>query len=51
MISKSGAKFEERLIFCLKNDKTWVNFGTSTKKSKKFALWLVPFEQSMPRLI
>ena len=38
MISKSGAKFEERLIFCLKNDKTWVNFGTSTKKSKKFAL-------------
>ena len=33
MISKSGAKFEEKLIFCLKNDKNLVNFDPSTKKS------------------
>ena len=38
MIPKSGAKFEEKLIFCLKNDKNWVNFDPSTKKCKKFAL-------------
>ena len=38
MIPKSGAKFEEKLIFCFKNDKNLVNFDLSTKKSKKFAL-------------
>ena len=38
MIPKSGAKFEEKLIFCFKNDKNLVNFDPSTKKSKKFAL-------------
>ena len=30
MISKSGAKFEEKLISCLKNDKNLVNFDLST---------------------
>ena len=50
MIPKSGAKFEEKLIFCFKNDKNLVNFDLSTKKSKKFALWLVPFVQSIQRL-
>ena len=51
MISKSGAKFEkkkvEKLIFCFKNDKSLVNFDWSTKKSKKFACWLVSFVQSI----
>ena len=42
MKPKSDKKFEEKLIFCLKNDKNLVNFDPSTKKSKKFALWLVP---------
>ena len=50
MTPKSGAKFEEKLIFCFKNDKNLVNFDLSTKKSKKFALWLVPFVQSIQRL-
>ena len=30
MISKSGAKFEEKLISCFKNDKNLVNFDLST---------------------
>ena len=47
---ESGAKFEEKLIFCFKNDKNLLNFDLSTKKSKKFALWLVPFVQSIQRL-
>ena len=38
MISKSGTKFKEKLIFCFKNDKNLVNFDSSTKKSKKFVL-------------
>ena len=38
MIPKSGRKFEEKLNFCLKNDKNLVNFDPSTKKSKKFEL-------------
>ena len=38
MILKSGAKFEEKPIFCFKNAKNLVNFGPSTKKSKTFAL-------------
>ena len=38
MIRKSDVKFEGKLIFCFKNDKNLVNFGPSTKKSKKFAL-------------
>ena len=47
MIPKSGAQFEEKLIFCFKNDKNFVNLDPSTKKSKKCALWLVPFVQSI----
>ena len=35
MIPKNGAKLEEKLIFCFKNDKNLVNFDPSTKKSKK----------------
>ena len=35
MIPKSSAKFEEKLIFCLKNDKNQVNFDPGAKKSKK----------------
>ena len=38
MILKSGAKFEEKPIFCFKNDKNLVNFDWSTIKSKKFEL-------------
>ena len=51
MIPKSGAKFEEKLIFCFKNDKNLVNFNRSTKKSKKFAFWLVPFVHSIQRYL
>ena len=35
MIPKSGGKFEEKLIFCFKNDNNLMNFDPSTKKSKK----------------
>ena len=35
---KSDAKFEEKPIYCFKNDKNLVNFDPSTGKSKKFAL-------------
>ena len=41
MIPKSGTKFEEKLIFCFKSDKNLLNFDPSTKKPKKFTLWLV----------
>ena len=43
MIPKSGAKLEQKLIFCFKNDKNLVNFDPSTKKSNIFAFRLVPF--------
>ena len=46
----SGAIFEENLIFCFKNDKHLVTFDMSTKKSKKVALRLVPFVQSIQPL-
>ena len=49
MIPKSGAKFEEKLPFCFKNNKNLVNFDPSTKKSKTFALWMVPSVQSIQR--
>ena len=51
MIPKSGAKFEEKVIFCFKNNKNLVNFDPNTKKSKKVALLLVPFVQSIQRLV
>ena len=47
MIRKSGAKFEEKLLFCFKNDKNLLNFDLSTKKPKKLALSLVLFVQSI----
>ena len=47
MILKNDAKFEEKPIDCLKNDKNLVNFDPRTKKFPKFALWLVPFVQSI----
>ena len=34
MILKSDAKFEEKPIFCFKNDKNLVNFNLSTQISK-----------------
>ena len=47
MILKSGEKFEEKMNFCFKNDKNLEKFDPTTKQSKKFALWLVPFLQSI----
>ena len=38
IIPKSGAKFEEKLTFCFKNDKNLMNVDQSTKTSKTFAL-------------
>ena len=38
MTLKSDAKFEEKPICCLKNDKNLVNFNPRTQKSQKFAL-------------
>ena len=38
MTLKSGIKFEEKPICCLKNDKNLVNFDPNTQKSQKFAL-------------
>ena len=35
MIAKSDAKFEEKLIFCFKNDKNLANLDQSTKNLKK----------------
>ena len=46
MILKSGAKFEEKPIFCFKNDKNLVNFYPSKKKPKNFIFWLVCFVKS-----
>ena len=38
MTLKINAKYEEKLIFCFKNDKSLVNFNPSNQKSKKFTL-------------
>ena len=38
MILKSDAKFEEKPICYLKNDKNQVNFDPSAQKSQKYAL-------------
>ena len=38
MALKSDVKFEEKLIWCFKNDKNLVNFHPSTQKSQRFAL-------------
>ena len=38
MISKSGVKFEEKLVLCFKNHKNLVNFYPSIKRSKRLHL-------------
>ena len=43
MILKSGAKFEEKRIFCFKNDKNLVNFNPTTKKSTEICT-LITFD-------
>ena len=34
--TKEWGKFEEKLLFCFKNDNNLVNFDLNTKKSKTF---------------
>ena len=48
--TKEWCKIWIKTYFCFKNDKNLVSFDPSTKKSKKFALWLVPSVQSIQRL-
>ena len=36
MALKSDAKFEEKLIFCFKNNKNLANFDLSTRNSQDF---------------
>ena len=38
MIPKIDAKFEEKTIYCFKNDKNLVHFDPNTQKCAKFAL-------------
>ena len=46
--TEEGCKiWKKKLIVCFKNAKNFVNFDPSTKKSKKFLLWLVPFGESI----
>ena len=43
--TEDWCKIWRKTDFLLQNDKNLVNFDTSTQKSQKFALWLVPFMQ------
>ena len=45
MTLKSEAKFERKLIYCVKNGKNLVTFDSSTHASK-LGLWWDPFVQS-----
>ena len=48
MTLKIDAKFEEKLIFCFKNDKNLVKFHLSTpRKSPKLALSFAPILQNI----
>ena len=47
MTLKIDAKFEEKLIFCFKNDKNLVTFDLSTSKSPKLAFSFAPIVQSI----
>ena len=47
MILKIDAKFEEKLIYCFKNDKNLVKFDLSTQKSPKLQLLFAPIAQSI----
>ena len=40
---KSDVKFEEKLIFCFKNNKDLVNFNPSTQKSQKYCTLIGSF--------
>ena len=44
---KIDAKFEEKLIYCFKNDKNLVKFDLSTQKSPKLQLLFAPIVQSI----
>ena len=47
MTLKIDAKFEEKLIFCFKNDKNLVKFDLSTPKFPKLALSFATIVQSI----
>ena len=47
MTLKIDAKFEEKLIFCFKNDKNLVKFDLNTRKSPKLVLLFAPIVQSI----
>ena len=47
MTLKIDAKFEEKLIFCFKNDKNFVKSDLSTRKSPKPTLSFAPVVQSI----
>ena len=47
MTLKTDAKFQEKLIFCFKNDKNLVKFDLSTCKSPKLALSFALIVQSI----
>ena len=47
MILKIDGKFEEKLIFCFRNDKNLVKFDLSTCKSPKLALSFAAVVQSI----
>ena len=47
MTLKIDAKFEEKLIFCFKNDKNLVKFDLCTCKSAKVTLSFAPVVQSI----
>ena len=47
MTLKIDAKFEEKMIFCFKNDKNLEEFDLSTCKSTKITLLFAPIVQSI----
>ena len=47
MTLKIDAKFEAKLICCLKNDTNLVKFDQSTRKFQKLALSFVPIVKSI----
>ena len=47
MTLRINAKFEEKLICCITNEKDLVNFDSSTQKSPKIALSCVPTAKSI----
>ena len=47
MTLKTDVKFEEKLIFCFKNDKNLVKSDLNIRKSSKLALSFAPIVQSI----